>query len=236
MFDSRKHRAAAALVALAYVAIQSFQWFVFARLPPADVPAQALMQGPLPLNVARAVAMLLAFPGLAYLFLVVCGLVHRRRPALAVAAFLGFFVFCLLEVQLRSVELFYVYLELPARYQAAASAAGQARVLAAQAAFQSVQHALYFPLGLSWLIASTLVCLGLGGHRLDGLAQWAFGLNAVRLLLRMLDAYVLGPRFDALYEALYLPLVFLTFLPLAAWLHWGGRDGAPAPPQAVVER
>jgi hypothetical protein len=182
------------------------------------------MQGASPLNVARALTMLLSFFGLAYLFLVVCGIVHRRRPALGIAAFLGFFVFCLLEVQLRSVELFYVYLELPSRYRAATSAAEGALALQAQSTFAAVQHAVYFPLGLSWMVGSILVCAGLSTKGADRLAQWAFGLNALRLLLRMLDSYVLGLRFDALYSALYLPLVFLTFVPIAAWLFLRGDD------------
>ncbi|TWI04612.1 hypothetical protein IP90_00745 [Luteimonas cucumeris] len=219
MLDSRTHRVAAAVVAMAYIAIQSFQWFVFAQLPGADDPAQALLQGPLPLNIARAVLMLLSFFGLAYLFLVCCAIAYRRRPAAAVLAFAGFFVFCLLEVQLRSIELFYVFLELPAQYLATTSANEQARILALQSTFQSVQHALYFVLGLTWLLGSVALCLGLGGQRIDGLARFAFALNALRLALRMLDTYVLGgPHFDALYGALYLPLVYLTFVPIAAWL------------------
>jgi hypothetical protein len=211
-------RRVAAAIALLYVAVQTFQWYVFSKLPETDQPVAALMQGPLPLNLARAATMLLAFFGLAYLFLVVCSIVFRRRPGLAVSAFLGFFTFCLLEIQLRAVELFYVYLELPRRYQEATSALEQARALEAQATFQAVQHALYFPLGLSWLLGSVLVFLALGNARLDWLARWAFGLNTGRLALRMLDTYLLGPRFDALYGTLYLPLVVLTFVPLAIWL------------------
>ncbi len=218
VFDSRPHRRAAAAIALLYVAIQAFQWYVFSKLPETDQPVASLMQGPRPLNLARAGTMLLSFFGLAYLFLVVCGIASRRRPGLAIPAFLGFFTFCLLEIQLRSVELFWVFLDLPRRYQAATTALEQGRVLDAQATFQAVQYAVYFPLGLSWLMGSVLVLLALGDARLDWLARWAFGLNAVRLALRMLDAYVLGPKFDALYGALYLPMVILTFVPLAIWL------------------
>ena len=218
IFDSRPHRVAAATVAFLYVAIQSFQWYAFSRLPETQDPVASLMQGPVPLNLVRAGTMLASFFGLLYLFLVVCGIVWGRRPAAAIAAFLGFFTFCLLEVQLRSVELFYVFLELPRRYQAAVTALEQARALEAQAGFQSVQHALYFPLGLSWTIGSILVFLALGDQPVDWLARWAFGLNAVRLALRTFDVYVLGPRLDALYADLYLPMVVLTFVPLAIWL------------------
>ena len=54
MFETRTHRLAAAAVAVLYIAIQSFQWFVFSQLPTPDGPAQELLQGPLPLNLARA--------------------------------------------------------------------------------------------------------------------------------------------------------------------------------------
>lgn len=228
MFDSRLHRRAAAVVALGYTAVQSFQWFVFAQLPEAGNATQALLQGPHPLNLARAVSMLFSFFGLAYLFLVTCFLLARQRPALALAAGLGFFVFCLMEIQLRSVELFHVYLALPAQFEAAGTAIEQARVLQAKANFEQIQHALYFPLGLSWLIGSALIAIGLRGSRWDWLACWAFGLNALRLLLRMIDVYVLGPHFDALYGTLYLPLVYLSFVPLALWL-WRRDEHATIP-------
>lgn len=233
MFDSRTQRRAAALVALAYVGIQSFQWFVFARLPETSDAAASLLQGPHPLNLARALTMLFSFVGLAYLFLVTCAIVARRSPATAVAAGLAFLVFCVMELQLRSIELFHVFLSLPQQYLAAGTPAQQAQVLHDAAQFQAIQHALYFPLGLSWLIASVLVCWGLRGSRYDGLARWAFGLNAVRLLLRMLDVYVLGAQFDALYSTLYLPLVWLSFVPLAIWL-WR-RESAPQLATARVQ-
>lgn len=224
MFDTVRHRRIAAIVALIFVAVQSFQWYVFGQLPEAEGPERQLLQGPHPLNLARAASMLLSFFGLAYLFLVSCGVAWRRNPTLAMLAFLGFFVFCLLEVQLRAVELFHVYLALPAQYQATTDAAEQARILAAQGTFQSVQYALYFPLGLSWVLGSVLICIALGRDRVHWLALWAFGLNAVRLFLRMIDSYLIGPKFDALYGTLYLPLVYLSFVPLAVWL-WRQESG-----------
>lgn len=218
MFDSKAHRIAGAVIAVGYIAIQSFQWFVFAQLPEPLDPAQGLLQGAAPLNVTRAVLMLLSFFGLVYLALVACGILYRRRPAMAITAFLGFFTFCLLEVMLRSVELFYIYLRLPAQYLAETDPVARAALLDIPAVFGAVQYALYFPLGLSWIAGSLLLCLGLGGGRYDWLARFAFGLNALRLILRTIDTYIVGPRYDALYGELYLPLVFLTFGPIALWL------------------
>lgn len=226
MLDSRNQRVAAAVVALAYVGVQSFQWYVFEALPPTQDAAQALLQGSHPLNIARALSMLVSFFGLAYLFLVASAIGFRRRPSAALVAFLGFFVFCLLEVVLRSIELFHVFLALPAQFQAATTAAEQSALLAQQALFGSIQHAVYFPLGLSWILGSVLLCYSIGDQRIDRLAQFGFGLNAVRLVLRQLDVYAFPPSdFDALYEVLYLPLVGLTFVPIAIWLLW--RREAP---------
>jgi hypothetical protein len=216
---TRTHRIVAAAIALAYVAIQGFQWYVFEVLPETAAPIDALLQGTHPLNVARAVWMLLSFFGLCWVFGVCCALAARRRPLLAAAAFVGFFAFCLLEASLRAVELFHVYLALPAQYHAGVDAATRAGVLAQAATFASIQHALYFPLGLSWVIGSVLLCLALGERRIDRLAQFAFGLNALRLVLRMADVYLFPPAsHDPLYGALYLPLVVLTFVPIAIWL------------------
>src|SRR5687768_15985724 len=221
MFDSRNQRVAAAIVALAYVAVQSFQWYVFGALPPTEDAAQALLQGSHPLNIARALSMLLSFFGLAYLFMVACAIGFRRMPSAALVAFLCFFVFCLLEIVLRSIELFHFYLALPAQFQAAATAAEQSALLDQQALFGAIQHAVYFPLGLSWVLGSVLLCYALGDQRIDRLAQFAFGLNALRLVLRQLDVYAFPPSdFDALYGTLYLPLVWLTFVPIAIWLLW----------------
>ena len=47
----------------------------------------------------------------------------------------------------------------------------------------------------------------------------------MRLGLRMLDVYLIGPKFDALYDVLYLPLVYVIFGGIAVWL-WKGRDAA----------
>jgi hypothetical protein len=54
-----------------------------------QAPEAQLLQGPLPLNLALAVVMLLSLPGLIYLFLASCGVVmrragvrHRRLPGL----------------------------------------------------------------------------------------------------------------------------------------------------------
>lgn len=218
MLDTRSHRRFAAALAVLYVAIQTFQSFVFSQLPVPEGPLQELLQGPLPINVARAALMLLSFFGLAHVFLVVCATQYRRNPLLAISAFLGFFVFCLLEIGLRSVELFHVQLQLPDLYAAATSDAAREHVLASMAGFQSVQLALYFPLMLAQALASLALCLGFRGGQGQLLLRVVMGINAARLLTRMCGLYLHVPWFDAINEALYLPLVYVVYGGIAAWL------------------
>jgi hypothetical protein len=83
---------------------------------------------------------------------------------------------------------------------------------------------VYFPLGLVQLTASILLAVTLRGPW-STWARAAFAINALRLGLRMLDVYVIGPKFDAVYDVLYLPLVYVIFGGIAVWL-WKGRDAA----------
>ena len=122
---ARQHFMAAAWIAVAYIAIQTFQWYVFSVSPPEGSADATLLTGPSSLELSRAGSMLASFFGLAYLYLVVCASNLARAPIASVAAFLGLFVFCLLEVVLRSIELFWVYLALPAKF-AASDAVGRA--------------------------------------------------------------------------------------------------------------
>ncbi|MUV12946.1 hypothetical protein [Noviluteimonas gilva] len=220
---SQSHRKAAAWAAIAYIAIQSFQWYAFSVMPAEGTPEASLLAGASTINLARAMTMLSAFFFLFYLFLITCATNVRRAPIASIAAFVGLFVFCLLEVVLRSIELFWVYLALPAKF-AAADVAGRADILALHETFYAVQGAVYFPLGLVQLIASVLLAATLRGPW-SVWARAAFAINALRLGLRMLDVYVIGPKFDAVYDVLYLPLVYVVFGGIAVWL-WKGRETA----------
>lgn len=223
---ARPHFTAAAWIAVAYIAIQSFQWYVFSVSPPEGSPEATLLAGPSTLELTRASLMLASFFAQAYLFLVVCASNAARAPIASILAFLGLFVFCLLEAVLRSIELFWATLALSAQYSAA-TLAERSQILDTHATFYAVQHAVYFPLGLSQLLASVLLAYTLRGPW-SGIARFAFGFNAVRLGLRMLDVYVVGPRFDAMYGTLYLPMVYVVFGGIALWLWKMAKQSQPA--------
>lgn len=229
------HRRAAAIVSMLYILVQAFQSYVFAQLPVPAGPAQELLLGAAPLNVARALLMLLSFFAQAYLFLVVCVLAFRRAPLAAVAAYLGFFAYCLIEVLLRSVELFHGQLASPELYQAASSHDAQVQVLMQLSVFQSVQRALYFPLMLAQALGSLVLACCLGGGRLGWLASCAFGLNTVRLSLRMFGMYLMPTPLDPLLDRWFLAFVVAIFGSLALWL-WPSRPPSHGDAQGITSR
>lgn len=219
--DIRTHRRNAAVIAVAYIAIQVVQFVVMWRMPAAGDAVGELLQGRQPLNLARSALLLLSFFGLTYMYLVVCAANVANNALLSVAAFVGFLLFCFCEIGLRSVELYYVQLRLPEMYQAATGNADRERVLAAVAGFQSVQYALYFPLLLGQALASLALSLSFAGRgRNAAIISFALGLNGVRLMIRLGGMYLNVSLLDRLSNnpVLYLILVGAIYGGIAAGL------------------
>lgn len=97
--------------------------------------------------------------------------------------------------------------------------------------FQSVQHALYLPLGFSVLVGSVLgVWLFATGRRLDRVIQVVFAINALRNATRMLTVYAGWPLFPtAAYDAAYFAMVVAFYGPVAYWLVKRDDVGPAAP-------
>jgi len=213
---SKRLRRAAAVVALAYIAVQGFQDYVYRALPEPSTPADELIQGAMPLHLARSTAMLFAMFGLIFLYGVICLQRVRARPVLAGAAFLCFFVFGLLEIGLRSTELFWTQIRLPAAYAASHDPA----IVDQMATFQAVQGALYFPLQLSTLIgAIAMLFLFETPPQINWVIRAALAVNVLRIATRMLTLYAGIPLFPTgAYESVYIILVLLFYVPVAYWL------------------
>lgn len=221
---SKRFRVAAAIVAIAYIAIQGFQEYVFRSIGEPATPAEGLALGAHPLHIAHSTAMLAAMFGLIFLYGAICLQRLRERPVLAGFTFLSFLLFGFLEIGLRSVELIWTQLELPAAYARAPDPAILDRV----ATFESVQRELYVPLGLSVLIGSVFgAWLFATGRKIDRLIQVVFVLNALRNATRMLTVYVGWPLFPAAaYDAAYFAMVVAFYAPVAYW--FVKRDDYPA--------
>jgi hypothetical protein len=222
---SKRFRLAAAIVALSYLAIQAFQEYLFRTIGEPATPAEGLALGGHPLHLVRSTLMLAAMFGLVFLYGAICLQRIRDRPVLAGFTFLAFLLFGLLEIGLRSVELVWTQIDLPAAYARTADPA----ILDQVAAFQAVQHALYLPLGLAVLIGSVLGArLFATGLRIDRVIQVAFAINALRNAARMATVYLGVPLFPtAAYDAAYFPLVVAFYAPVAYWLlHRDDRGSA----------
>jgi hypothetical protein len=207
----KRMRTAAGVVAIAYLAIQVFQDIVYRSLPVPATPADDLAQSATTLHVVRSTLMLFAMVGLVVIYTTVALQRIRVRPIVASVAIACFGVFGLFEIGLRSVELFWTQLQLPAAY----AATHDPGILDQAAAFAAIQGALYFPLMLSTWIGSVALWIMFP----DRLIRAIVAINLARITARMLTVYAGIPLLPtAIYEQIYLGLVIVFYAPLAYWL------------------
>jgi hypothetical protein len=212
---------AAAIIALIYILVQTFQWWVFEKVPEIGNVIIDFQNGGNKLNIYRSWLMLLSMFGLLFLFFTICFEDFTQQKGWRILAFSGFFIFCFLELFIRSIELFFVQGYLVDTY-AAANSADREAIIKTVTSIQQVWWALYFPLGLSQLLGSVILAgLYLKSIEIDRLIKVVFIINSCRLFLRMLDSYlhidILGIS-ALLNNELYLPSVIIMFGLKAVWL------------------
>lgn len=221
MITNNRMRMSAAVVAIIYILVQTFQWWVFAIVPDTGNVITDFLNGGNKLNIYRSWLMLLSMFGLLYLFFTICFDDFAQQKGWRILAFTGFFIFCLLELFIRSIELFFVQGYLVDTY-ATANSADREAIIKTVKSLQQVWWALYFPLGFSQLVGSIILAgLYLKSTGIDRLIKVIFIINSCRLFLRMLDSYldinILGIS-TLLNNELYLPLVIIMFGLKAVWL------------------
>jgi hypothetical protein len=95
----------------------------------------------------------------------------------------------------------------------------RAEMLRSFEAFQGIQHALYFPLMFAPMLGSVILLAIIPRLRVQWPILAALGINAVRILIRILGEYlgwnILGENFT---NWSYLPLVYIIFGLTAYWL------------------
>jgi len=217
--SGRAFRVAAGVLVLGYVGVQAFQAYVFGAFAvPADARAE-LLQGAARLHVARSALMLVWMFALIFVSWVICAQAVRKHPVLATAAFLGFFLFGMFEVALRSVELFWLQVQLPADYLGTTDPLLGAAILDKAATFKAVQHAMYFPLIFGpWLGSIGVYFLFPGRPRIHWALKSVMAVAVLRMTVRLLTYGGIELISMATYERVYFLLVLIEHLPKAYWL------------------
>jgi hypothetical protein len=218
--NSKNIRVSAAVVSIVYIAIQSFQAYVFSKFTNPASAVEELQQGNHPLHLVRSSLMLAAMFGLLFVRYVICWLAAASNRFWATLAFISYFIFFMLEILLRSTELFYTQLNLPGRALQAGTNDLQSIVDKFQT-FQSIQSALYFPLILAATISYTILLFLFSPvkQKINWLIKFVMGIDLLRSLWRLCSDYFNVKWLQGnLYDQMYLPLVFITFGSLTIWL------------------
>ncbi len=213
-------RVIAAVIALLYIAIQTFQWYVFEQFNTPASAAEELQQGNHPLHLVRSSLMLAAMFMLLYVRYVICFLAGIYNRFWANLAFICYFVFFMLEVLLRSTELFYIQLHLPQK-ALAANANELNGIIDKFQTFQTIQAALYFPLIVSATISYAILFFLFWSinQKINWIIRSVLAIDLLRSTWRLLSDYFNVQWLQGdLYSAIYLPMVIITFGPISIWL------------------
>jgi len=214
-----KMKWACLILCLTYILVQTFQWWVFSKAPVENDPATLFLFDAEPASVMRSWLMLLSMFGLLYFHFAISYQNYQTSPVACTIAFTSFFTFFLLEVVLRAIELFYIQIELPREYLQN-TLADKEGILSIVSQFGKIQSAVYFPLGISWMVGSFLIgFIFPSSPKFNYLIKIAFWFNGTRIALRCGTVYLSINLFpDDLYGTLYLPMAFIVFGLSAVWL------------------
>lgn len=223
---------AAGLCTVAFLAAQAFQQVAYGYLLPAPrMPEDELGNHLRPVDRARA----LLVGGTILLLLVPYVTVSLRygevAPAVSLlglvfgAAFVGF------ETAHRSLDYFLVGGKWAVRYFQA-SELEREQIQARYSLWGDISHAWYFPLLLAHFLASCCFLVVTASEAGKGawyaLAPVAFGLNALRLIGRLVGIFTGQKWLEALNGRLYFPAVLVINSLLALWFFYLAGPGADA--------
>ena len=170
------------------------------------------------IHIWRSALLLFSFFFVIYVYSVIVFHQFKRSALLFTIAFIGLLIFCFLEIGIRSIELFYIQLQLPIEFANADNEEIKDLILNKYVAFQSVQRALYFPLLFSQAISSVIIaCIFSAPPKINYLIKIAFGINAIRLAARLGGMFLNVEWLNNISSTFYLPLVLTIFGLLIFW-------------------
>lgn len=216
-----RHYRLAAFCVLFFVAVQIFQEIASRFwIPEAQGPEQELLVYLLTIDRVRALLILLSIVLLIVPYAVIAIRFSTRLPLAAIVGFAGVLGFIGFELLHRSIDYFVVGGQWATALYESGGAASNSEILAQYVLWSSFARGLYFPLMLSYMGCSIAFCYATMHDKgmWSRLASFAFALNALRLLARMVSTYGGVTWLDPINNTAYFPFVFVINSLIAAWL------------------
>lgn len=229
MAEERRRYFAGGVCILGFIAAQAFQELAYRFwIPASHGPRDDLMAYLLPVDRARAILIGSTIVPLIVPFVVIAWRYFKVVPVVSMvglvfgASFIGF------EISHRSIDFFVVGMKWAREFASASGNAERDVILQRFALWNEIMQGWYFPLMLSYLLASCAFAAATWNDRDRGgsyyLAPVAFGMNALRLLGRMLSTYAGQAWLDGLNNNLYFPAVLTINTLLVVWFFRLARD------------
>jgi hypothetical protein len=208
-----------ACILVVCVMIQVFEWFVYAAFAPLNSTLEAdLSLSAHPFYHLSSFLMLLSFFALLYPFVVICIHNFTVSPVASVMAFLGFFIFCLFQIYLLSIQVFHMQMGLSWFLNQANGPGVNEHGVAERLRYQELRMSLYFPLIFSQLMASVLLAFTIKMKaKTDMLLKYAFGINALYLAWYLIKMYRSLFYFGNFYSGIYSPFTIIVYFLLLVW-------------------
>jgi hypothetical protein len=199
--------------------VQIFEWYVYEAFPPLNntLKADLSLSGHEFYHLSSFL-MLLSFFALLYPFVVICIHNFTVSPTASMMAFLGLFIFCLFQIYLLSIQVFYIQMGLAWFLMQTNGPGVYEHGVAEHLRYQELRTSLYFPLIFSQLIASVILALTIKvkANR-DMLLKYAFGINALYLVWYLIKIYRSLFYFGDFYNGIYSPVTIIVYFLLLIW-------------------
>jgi hypothetical protein len=212
---------AAAMCVLLFVLGQAFQEIAYAAwIPASHGPADDLRIALLPVDRVRALILMATILGLLVSFVAIALGRFAVAPVASVFGLLFGTLFVVFEISTRSIEFFVVDQLWAPAFQAAVSPPERDAILRNVTLWTDIVHGWYFPLLVSYLLASCAFAVSTWAPRRpwSWLAPAAFVLNALRLVGRLASTFGGQVWLDGFNDRWYFPAVLVINLLLLAWL------------------
>jgi hypothetical protein len=214
---------------LLFIAAQAFQEFAYRFWIPVSHGLQDdLLIYLLPIDKVRAILIMCTIVVLIVPFVVIALRYFKIAPLASVlglifgTAFIGF------ELAHRSVDVFVIGAKWARQFASAPPGAGREVVLQHFAVWNEMVQGWFFPLMVSYLLASCSFAIATWTDKNRGgwyyLAPVAYGLNALRLLGRILSTFVGQKWLDGLNDRFYFPGVLTINSLLVIWFFVQAKD------------